>query len=736
MLQRMTITGLGPHQDFTAQFNPSGRTLIAGPSESGKTFVLEAITFCLWGRSHGGKFRTDAINDEEQKAVVEILLDSGRLIRRSMTRGSSQQRSVTIGEDTQTFTSESAFLSALGDLGSDTEALRVVIAPFEWVSMVEGNARPFRDLLARILPEADVGSEVEALMAAKGFSCEPGESTKTEKEVMALRSTARKARDEASGRLQAAEERMSGLQSTEPQAEASGAVDPEVLAAATAWADYDRVLGNTSIRLAAEQAAATWDAQQAALGVEPGWDPAFDGVEQRLQRAQLAANQATQAYQMAYGQHQTALTQMQQFQGVDPSVCPTCQRPGWEAGKQYVEQLTQYQTQYANQFQQATAQWQAASAELEQAQQASAAAREARMKRSAWEDAKKRLGKRPVVPDAPENAPPEPTMPRPDADVVAQVQASLRESAAFEGAHRQWQTNLEASKATAEREAERHAQASAQYDRLSALLEAVRAAPSTVAERQALSLGDLGPVSLEFGENPAVIVKIDGRPWWLASRGRQVVADMWLRGAIRRVLDKEWLPIVVDNVQTSSAASRCRTCPARWCCCRPLTARASVSDGATFSPRACSPGTAPPTRRGRCGPRSPRSPSCGSRARRRPGCGRSRRPPSCTARSPGRGPKPAGLAAEGPQRRRGAGLRAAPRRSRDGRLALGRPARDVRARRRRVVRHPGALRPVVDDGVRRFLGVVFQVRRRQSCPRPAGLGAARARRRRRARSRP
>jgi hypothetical protein len=549
MLQRMTITGLGPHHDFTAQFNPSGRTLIAGPSESGKTFVLEAITFCLWGRAHGGKFRVDAITDGEQKAVVEILLDSGRLIRRSMTRGQSQHRSVTIGEDTQTFTTEAAYLEALGDLGLDTESLRVVIAPFEWVSMVEGNARPFRDLLARILPEADVGTEVEALMAAKGFSCEPGESTKTEKEVMSLRSAARKARDEASGRQQSAQERLNGLVSTEPVPESSGAVDPEVLEAATQWSEYDRIVGNTSIRLAAEKAVAEWDERHGALGAEPAWDPAFDGVEQRLQRAQLSANQSTQAYQQAYGQHQTSLIQMQQFQGVDPSVCPTCKRPGWDAGVQYAQQMQQYGAQFAEAFQQATLQWQAANQELEQATAAANGAREARMKRTAWEDAKRRLGKRPNLPEVPDNAPEPPSMPRPDAETVTRAQATLRESAAFEGAHKQWQSNYDTARASSEREAERHAAASVQYDRLSALLEAVRAAPSIVAERQALSLGELGPVSLEFGENPAVTVKIDGRPWWLASRGRQVVADMWLRGAIRRVLDKEWLPIVVDNVQ-------------------------------------------------------------------------------------------------------------------------------------------------------------------------------------------
>ena len=55
-------------------------------------------------------------------------------------------------------------------------------------------------------------------------------------------------------------------------------------------------------------------------------------------------------------------------------------------------------------------------------------------------------------------------------------------------------------------------------------------------------------MSLHFGDNPAVEVRIDGRPWWLASRGRQVVADVWLRAALRRALGRDW-PLFVDNVQ-------------------------------------------------------------------------------------------------------------------------------------------------------------------------------------------
>lgn len=74
-------------------------------------------------------------------------------------------------------------------------------------------------------------------------------------------------------------------------------------------------------------------------------------------------------------------------------------------------------------------------------------------------------------------------------------------------------------------------------------MDAVRKAPSAVAAKQAEALGDLGPVSLVWGDgdakSPAVDVWLDGRPWWLASTGRQIVGDVWLRAP--------WCPIFVDN---------------------------------------------------------------------------------------------------------------------------------------------------------------------------------------------
>jgi hypothetical protein len=142
-----------------------------------------------------------------------------------------------------------------------------------------------------------------------------------------------------------------------------------------------------------------------------------------------------------------------------------------------------------------------------------------------------------------------PTEPRPTADEIARVRAAVEQASAARSLGERWLAQVAEAEAAVAAETAAFEKAEAEASRLDALLEAVRQAPSVVASRQAAALGELGPVTLEFGENPAVTVLVDGRPWWLASRGRQVVADAWLRSALRRALQTPWLPLFVDNVQ-------------------------------------------------------------------------------------------------------------------------------------------------------------------------------------------
>jgi hypothetical protein len=48
----------------------------------------------------------------------------------------------------------------------------------------------------------------------------------------------------------------------------------------------------------------------------------------------------------------------------------------------------------------------------------------------------------------------------------------------------------------------------------------------------------------------AITVLVDGRPWRAASTGRRIVADAWLRCALRKAVDMAWLPVVIDEAQS------------------------------------------------------------------------------------------------------------------------------------------------------------------------------------------
>jgi hypothetical protein len=86
-------------------------------------------------------------------------------------------------------------------------------------------------------------------------------------------------------------------------------------------------------------------------------------------------------------------------------------------------------------------------------------------------------------------------------------------------------------------------------DRSEAVLELIRTAPGRALSAKLSTLGDLGPVRLEVSDD-AITVLVDGRPWRAASTGRRIVADAWLRCALRKAVDMAWLPVVIDEAQS------------------------------------------------------------------------------------------------------------------------------------------------------------------------------------------
>jgi len=104
---------------------------------------------------------------------------------------------------------------------------------------------------------------------------------------------------------------------------------------------------------------------------------------------------------------------------------------------------------------------------------------------------------------------------------------------------------------------------SLEADRVAALVQAVREAPTVAARRQIETLhramaldGVRVCISGPEESGDLVTVERDGLPWWMASNGAQVVLDLVLRDALRWLAAKlgglSWLaemPIIVDNAQ-------------------------------------------------------------------------------------------------------------------------------------------------------------------------------------------
>ncbi len=445
MIHRIEIVGLGPHRRFAATLSPDGTTVISGPSEVGKSTILEALLLALLGRGSGGRFRAELINDRAERAGVRLTLKSGLIVERGVSRARKMTRALITPEKRRTISSESALSRELGFIGDDPEIAAMVMVPLSWQPMVAANARPFRDALARILPPGDAPAMVAELMAERQLPVSDAEAAWSEGEVLAARRDARKRQDEATGSLDALTAQRDRLQQPDPQV--TGTPLP-----------HDQAV-------AAERAAA-----------------------ETLQAA-------AEAFRAARRRCEDLTVRLAAFDADAPDRCPTCTRPGWQEGARAFEGLQAEREQAEEALSQATA--------------AGSAARQ-------------------------------------EHNLALQILADSQRAA---GAADQRQADIRKLNQAITAAATTLTDHQTESARLNVLVDVIREVPSRLAARQAAALGDLGPVSLTFSDNPAVSVLIDGRPWWLASRGRQVVADIHLRAAIRRAAGLSDLPIIIDNVQ-------------------------------------------------------------------------------------------------------------------------------------------------------------------------------------------
>jgi hypothetical protein len=208
--------------------------------------------------------------------------------------------------------------------------------------------------------------------------------------------------------------------------------------------------------------------------------------------------------------------------------------------------------------------------------------------RAAAIQTQKALGPRPTVPPAPEPVPPLTHTPPAHwgddhgAATRARASATLAAYAAAQAstggsALAAWEAQVAAAEQRLAAAQTRSIAAQASAARAERVLDAVRRAPTEAAARSSAALGQALPpssgVSIRWGSaedgGPEVEVLIDGRPWWCASSGRQVVADLELRLALRRLaiartagaslrsgalLTYADVPVVVDRAQDWSGA--------------------------------------------------------------------------------------------------------------------------------------------------------------------------------------
>jgi hypothetical protein len=605
MLSRMHIRGFGPHDDTMIEFEPKGLTVVSGRSQVGKSSLYRALLFCLWGVDrHGKPVQVDQIREGADACSVSVTLASGTTFTRSMTRTRTTTRQVVNEKgEAAVFPNEDSWRARLNALAKDTNVLRIVMVPLAWRDLAgaPGNGQHLRDLLVRILPGGNVRDEVAKLMSEAGFELRPDDPIE-EKAATEVRAIANKRADEAKGRFDQADQQLAALRKSAPavrnREEIQAAKD--LIAASLAWDKYDAQESARASIAAAEAAREDWKRRRAELGDRPQYEQGEDlrarqAVEAAL-KDEAAARDARDKAVAAVGIAEYALTQAEQAGDTEieaaarktkelenklashlvaGDACPTCSRPGWAKAQEQLE-IARTAHGSAKAFEasllesaderrqkrlaaarekvdEARAKADAAKhafsvavAKSKEAGDAATAARTRKEAAAAYDAAVKALGPEPTIPSIGETA--KPDAPKPSPEQVVQARATIEAAQQAEGAAAQHARATASAEQAATAAEAAHKAAEAERFRMNVLVDAVRKAPTVIAERQIAALGDLGPVSLRFVGN-GVEVLVDGLPWEFASDGRCVVADLHFRAALRRAVKLGWLPLFVDSVQ-------------------------------------------------------------------------------------------------------------------------------------------------------------------------------------------
>lgn len=605
MISRLRIRGLGPHVDTTLDLDAVGVTTIEGRSESGKSTIMDAVAFVLWGQDRTGRPLHPSQIRGDGSARVELTLRTGATLTRELRLDDKGQR-VTVrtkrGADGEAeYDTDKAWLGAIGALGARAEVVRHVLVPMAWreLALGEGGGRPLRDLLNRIVPEVPLADVVAQLMDGDLRRSDPLH----EGDARDLRTRAGRERDRAQGAVDHARLTLAAAEAHPVEEPADLEERRQEAERARAWLDYHWALLSHGAALKererAAESAAAWDERLAALGLEPEADAGLAEAGVKFAAADQAwadacARHAAMEREVAVlettlaglpkqpDRHFAARVKAAEQAVVDHQAragdasCPTCGQHDPKHKDRHVAELKRLRAVVADaqaELDAERARLVAARAEAEEqlqgareaaavanevatgverereaAEQALTVARSGAAPRVAWQQARRALGERPPVPAHGSDAPVPPDAPRPEGDLQAILAAwdATKQAAARA---QQRAEDVERGRGTLRSLEDALEVAVAEHQRLERLVAAVRRAPSVQLEQGLHVLGDLGPVSIRHGDKGGVEVLVDGRPWHVASSGRQIVADAWLRAGFRRAAKLGWVPLVVDQRQ-------------------------------------------------------------------------------------------------------------------------------------------------------------------------------------------
>jgi hypothetical protein len=261
MFRSLTIEGLGPHSNTVLDLSPNGIVDITGPSQAGKSLIVDALCWCLWGVASDGKPLDAALLRAGEALQVSVTTGRGTTFARTRT-------GVTVtppGLKAVRCTTQAALAPHLKAL-ADADLGRLILAPMAWLALANGpgEGRALREFLARVLP----GPTADDLLDNELSNTEP----RGQKSAEAARRDARKRVDQLTGGLAQAKAAPIGLEPVKPDAfkglEAAALIaqrDEAREAAAAAKADHASWCNESNAHVTARDARKMWARRRDAI---------------------------------------------------------------------------------------------------------------------------------------------------------------------------------------------------------------------------------------------------------------------------------------------------------------------------------------------------------------------------------------------------------------------------------------------------------------------------------------